>query len=90
MCIRDSVKNPPVILTVMNALDKTDKLADAELKLTDKNGKTVLDVYKRQGVESGVLWYGLGALLLLSAAGYVGVRYYPVSYTHLDVYKRQA
>lgn len=28
------------------------------------------------GVESGALWYGLGALLLLSAAGYVGVRYY--------------
>lgn len=35
------VKNPPVILTVVNALDKTDKLAGAELKLTDKNGKTV-------------------------------------------------
>ncbi len=35
------VKNPPVILTVVNALDKTDKLAGAELKLTDKDGKTV-------------------------------------------------
>ena len=35
------VKNPPVILTVVNALDKTDKLAGAELKITDKDGKTV-------------------------------------------------
>ncbi len=35
------VKNPPVILTVVNALDKTDKLMGAELKVTDKDGKTV-------------------------------------------------
>lgn len=35
------VKNPPIILTVVNALDKTDKLSGAGLKLTDKDGKTV-------------------------------------------------
>ena len=43
------VKNPPVILTVVNALDKTDKLAGAELKLTDKNGKTVFTGRTRHG-----------------------------------------
>ncbi|HPK16605.1 MAG TPA: SpaA isopeptide-forming pilin-related protein [Clostridia bacterium] len=35
------IQNPPIILTVVNALDKTDKLSGAELKLTDKDGKTV-------------------------------------------------
>lgn len=38
--------------------------------------KPVIKPIPQTGVESGVLWYGLGALLLLSAAGYVGVRYY--------------
>ena len=38
--------------------------------------KPVIKPIPKTGVESGVLWYGLGALLLLSAAGYVGVRYY--------------
>ena len=38
--------------------------------------KPVIQPIPQTGVESGVLWYGLGALLLLSAAGYVGVRYY--------------
>lgn len=36
----------------------------------------VIKPIPQTGVESGVLWYGFGALLLLSAAGYVGVRYY--------------
>ena len=35
------IKNPPVVLTVVNALDKNDKLAGAELKVADKDGKTV-------------------------------------------------
>lgn len=38
--------------------------------------KPVIKPIPQTGVESGVLWYGLGALLLLSAAGHVGVRYY--------------
>lgn len=38
--------------------------------------KPVIQPIPQTGVESGVLWYGFGALLLLSAAGYVGVRYY--------------
>ena len=38
--------------------------------------KPVIKPIPQTGVESGVLWYGFGALLLLSAAGYVGVRYY--------------
>lgn len=38
--------------------------------------KPVIKPIPQTGVESGVLWYGLGALLLLSAAGYVGIRYY--------------
>lgn len=38
--------------------------------------KPAIKPIPQTGVESGVLWYGLGALLLLSAAGYVGVRYY--------------
>lgn len=36
-----SVVNPPVVLTVVNALDDTDKLAGAELKLVDAAGNTV-------------------------------------------------
>ncbi len=36
----------------------------------------VIKPIPQTGVESGALWYGLGALLLLSAAGYVGVRFY--------------
>ena len=38
--------------------------------------KPVIKPIPQTGVENGALWYGLGALLLLSAAGYVGVRYY--------------
>jgi len=36
----------------------------------------VIKPIPQTGVDNGALWYGIGALLLLGAAGYAGVRFY--------------
>ena len=50
---------------------------------------THLDVYKRQGVGSGIVINGQMVYGHDGFAGELGHTIIPVSYTHLDVYKRQ-
>lgn len=74
--LKDIVNQPKVSPTPTPSPTPTLKPSATPNATPTSTPKPVIKPIPQTGVESGVLWYGLGALLLLSAAGYVGVRYY--------------